>query len=303
MNIYRINIWGPYQNEADALAFVLKKALLFLLITYFVLIVPETHGATPAKNKYYSIQITALPLSQKKDGFIIYKKLKEKGYLVYYYKVKIKDSWWMRLKVGIFPSIPKAQAFGEKFNQKEGFDFFVTKATVIVNAFKAEYEIITTPSAIWMREDSMNKEIFLFGKSKVETTDVLAYTRPVISLDGREIVFKHDSKVNTINVKSEKVVDKMGNGAETFPMRDSGRIAKGDLDRAISDSSKAIKINPSNAEANNNRGNVYFNKGQYDQAISDYNKAIEINPRYAEAYNNRGNAYDDKGQYDQAISD
>ena len=40
-----------------------------------------------------------------------------------------------------------------------------------------------------------------------------------------------------------------------------------------------------------NQGLAYFNKGQYDKAISDTSKAIEINPRDADAYNNRGNAY------------
>ena len=52
-----------------------------------------------------------------------------------------------------------------------------------------------------------------------------------------------------------------------------------------------------------NRGFAYINKGQYDRAISDYTKAIEIDPKYASIYYNRGIAYDNKGQYDQAISD
>ncbi len=78
---------------------------------------------------------------------------------------------------------------------------------------------------------------------------------------------------------------------------------KGQYDKAISDYSKAIEINPRDAEACYNRGNAYQINGQYDQAISDYNKAIEINPRYAKAYNNRGYAYYEKGEYDRACSD
>jgi tetratricopeptide (TPR) repeat protein len=55
--------------------------------------------------------------------------------------------------------------------------------------------------------------------------------------------------------------------------------------------------------AYNNRGVAHLDKRQYDQAISDYSKAIELNPKDADAYKNRGAAYLDKGQYNQAISD
>jgi tetratricopeptide (TPR) repeat protein len=58
------------------------------------------------------------------------------------------------------------------------------------------------------------------------------------------------------------------------------------------------------AKSYNNRGIAYQKKRQYDKAISDYSKAIEINPRYADAYNNRGNAYGEgKGQHDKAWDD
>ena len=46
-----------------------------------------------------------------------------------------------------------------------------------------------------------------------------------------------------------------------------------------------------------------YKKGQYDRAIADYDKAIKLNPRDANAYNNRGFAYGKKGQRDKAISD
>ncbi len=51
-----------------------------------------------------------------------------------------------------------------------------------------------------------------------------------------------------------------------------------------------------NAETYYNRGNAYGKKGQYDKAISDYTKAIEINPSYAKAYYNRGVAYIKEGE-------
>jgi tetratricopeptide (TPR) repeat protein len=91
--------------------------------------------------------------------------------------------------------------------------------------------------------------------------------------------------------------------AEVYNNRGFAYCQIGQYDQAISDFSKAIKVNPRLAHAYNNRGAAYLYKAQYDQAIADLSKAIEIDPRLAQAYNNRGWAYIKKWQYDQAISD
>ncbi|MDD3552941.1 MAG: tetratricopeptide repeat protein [Deltaproteobacteria bacterium] len=75
------------------------------------------------------------------------------------------------------------------------------------------------------------------------------------------------------------------------------------VDRTIEDCSKAIQLNPNDADAYNNRGDAYAHKGQYDRTIKDCDKAIQLNPNLAAAYYNRGLAYKHKGQYDKAISD
>jgi len=51
------------------------------------------------------------------------------------------------------------------------------------------------------------------------------------------------------------------------------------------------------------RGLAYSEKGQHDQAISDFTKALELNPRNAEAYINRGLAYSEIGENDKALGD
>jgi len=282
---------------------VLNKLFKILLIACFGMIIPEVRDTVSAENSYYSIQFTALPLSQMNDGLDVYEQLKAKGYIVYYLKAEIDGNLWMRLRVGVFRSVSEAREFGEEFSQREGFDFFVTKAIVRVDAYKSEYDIITTPSAIWMRENSNSKELFSFSRSEVETIDKLEKSRPVISPDGSEIVFNHDSKNYNIPVKNEKAVNKRVKEAEAFVMRGIKWIAKGDLDNAIYDFNRAIVIDPDFAEAYSNRGMAYRLKGLYDQAISDYNKSLEINPDDAETYNRRGFSWYKKGDLDRAIGD
>ena len=91
--------------------------------------------------------------------------------------------------------------------------------------------------------------------------------------------------------------------AEFYYNRGIAYGKKGQYDRAISDFTKAIEIDPRYAEAYNNRGIAYGKKGQYDRAISDYTKALKINPMFAGAYYNRGVAYYYKKEYDKSLED
>jgi tetratricopeptide (TPR) repeat protein len=74
-------------------------------------------------------------------------------------------------------------------------------------------------------------------------------------------------------------------------------------DGAISNYSKAIKINPRFAKAYNNRGIAYIWKKQYDLAVADFNKAIELDPKNGKAYNNRAIVYSYQGENDKARQD
>ena len=52
---------------------------------------------------------------------------------------------------------------------------------------------------------------------------------------------------------------------------------RGPKDLAIADYSKAIELNPNNADAYIGRGQVYSFTGYNDQAIADYDMAIMLN--------------------------
>jgi tetratricopeptide (TPR) repeat protein len=64
---------------------------------------------------------------------------------------------------------------------------------------------------------------------------------------------------------------------------------------------KAIKLNPNDASAYNNRGLAYDNLDKNDLAIADYSKALELNPEYRDAFNNLGKTFSRLGDYKRAI--
>jgi len=100
-----------------------------------------------------------------------------------------------------------------------------------------------------------------------------------------------------------KAIDLNPLDAESYYSRGTAYFHKGQNNEAILDYTKALEINPGDAKVYYNRGIACYKKDQYDQAISDFSKALEMNPNNAEAYYNRGATRYKKGQHDQAISD
>ena len=72
----------------------------------------------------------------------------------------------------------------------------------------------------------------------------------------------------------------------------------------MQDYEQAIRLNPNNANAYNNRGIIYRIKGEYARAIADYDEAIWLkNGDFPAAYYNRALAYADKGEYELSLRD
>src|SRR5262245_10171978 len=90
---------------------------------------------------------------------------------------------------------------------------------------------------------------------------------------------------------------------EAYNSRGLAHNRKGDCDLAIADFNRAMQISPGNPAHYNNRGIAYQCKQDYDQAFADYNRALAINPRNAPSYINRGRIYLRKGEYEWAIAD
>lgn len=79
-------------------------------------------------------------------------------------------------------------------------------------------------------------------------------------------------------------------------------IVSNQLDEAIKDLTNAIRLNPWNVQAFNDRGVAYMKKKNLDRAIDDYTAAIAISA-LPQIYVNRGYAYEAQQRQDLAIAD
>lgn len=73
------------------------------------------------------------------------------------------------------------------------------------------------------------------------------------------------------------------------------------LDDAFHAYCRAIELDPSFADAYNNRANVYVKFGKHWQAEDDYKKAVKLDPQFASAYNNLGALLYDHERYEEAL--
>lgn len=88
-----------------------------------------------------------------------------------------------------------------------------------------------------------------------------------------------------------------------YEKRADASFAKGDLDAAAADYSKAIEMNATSPTAYLGRGNTYFAKKSWDSAVADLGKAIELSPKNAAAFAKRGEALENRGNLDLAEAD
>lgn len=91
--------------------------------------------------------------------------------------------------------------------------------------------------------------------------------------------------------------------AEAYNNRGLAYQSKGQLDRAIKEFDIAIKLSPADPKPYTNRGAIYTNGGNFYQGLRDFDKAVELDPLNPQICYTRGNIYLIKGQYDRAIVD
>jgi tetratricopeptide (TPR) repeat protein len=91
--------------------------------------------------------------------------------------------------------------------------------------------------------------------------------------------------------------------AWSYNERGNQRLARGELDAAISDYTEAIRLDDQFVWAYANRGLALLRQERYAQAIPDLDQALRLDPSLVDASLHRGMAHHELGHHDQAIAD
>jgi tetratricopeptide (TPR) repeat protein len=121
--------------------------------------------------------------------------------------------------------------------------------------------------------------------------------------NGRGIAYAKMNRNEDAVADFSKAIELQPRDANAHYDRGHALLALRRYDDALSDFSAAIEFNPSDEMSIGMLGNALRLKGQYDKAIQEYDAAIKLAPQDAVAFQNRGVAYSRKGEYDNAIAD
>jgi Flp pilus assembly protein TadD/cell division septation protein DedD len=101
-------------------------------------------------------------------------------------------------------------------------------------------------------------------------------------------------KLNNFREASEdfrKAVKQDPENYKAYNNRSKALRLAGEYEDAILEATRAINLKSDFAEAYNNRGSAYFSLSLTEECINDFTRALKLKPGYAIAYFNRGAAY------------
>jgi tetratricopeptide (TPR) repeat protein len=141
----------------------------------------------------------------------------------------------------------------------------------------------------------------LFGEIlKLTNSKELTPKSQTLLAEGSEAIKAGDYK-KSVDILSKSIKLDSTN-AETWQTRGNAYFALENYSAAFADYSESSKIVP-NAAAFAGLGNVFVKMNNLPEGINSYTRAIELLPDCADYYFIRGKTFNMQGKYDEAISD
>ena len=148
------------------------------------------------------------------------------------------------------------------------------------------------------------------GRNKDWKDDFSLWSKTVLQSPGSGIAhgglgraYHERGQLNEAIVEFQKAVRLLPNHFKAYYILGVVYDQKGDYRNAIDNYKKSIAINPEFADAHYNLAILYHKQGLMADAIRQYKKVIELMPEDYEAHNDLGVAYAVEGKLQQAVSE
>ena len=152
------------------------------------------------------------------------------------------------------------------------------------------------------RQDALTWK-FVVGEWVISTSGNYATLEDVARLFTHARILLKQKRYEECIALSEKIIDLKPDWYKGYYIRGLAHHDNGNLDRALSDYTQALKLNPKFANAYYERGIAYHDKKEMRQAISDFSRVLELRPHDFGAYSNRGLVYHEQGDVKRAIAE
>ncbi len=217
-----------------------------------------------------------------------------------------------REKAGLY-----IRTFSRMLNTKLVEDEIITLSSGIMRVVESAYEVIPMKDKegfiirATVRADIDDNDVEKFlNKDAQELARFVVNEKAILQQEEQQ-----DKKIETLKqeyvqattaeekqVIAQQIAEEDKIFLSNLKLREGNKfIDEGDNKSAEKAFSEAIKFNPENTLAWDNRGVAYINQKKYTQAIADFDKAIELNPNFYMAYDNCSYAYTELKKYEQAI--
>jgi tetratricopeptide (TPR) repeat protein len=123
------------------------------------------------------------------------------------------------------------------------------------------------------------------------------------SCNQRGIAFARNGEHQAAIAEFTRAIRRNPTFADAFCNRALVSIEIGNLGQAASDLGTVVEIKPGFVEGRIRRGRLYLAMNEQDKAIAEFTRAVEIDPKCAEALFHRSLVYYARGDYDKALAD
>ena len=142
-------------------------------------------------------------------------------------------------------------------------------------------------------EDQM-KQVDLFMQRKDYVTAIALLDTLICKIESNELQ-NQEIRINALLTRSKALINNSSGPIYKSSANDRLDVLKvekdANLNRAISDCTQVLMLVPNNAVAYCHRADAYYHKGRVDRALSDYSWAIDVEPTCITAYMKRGRYY------------